>query len=147
MPRSQFGPFSLDLPGGYGLSNVFVNAPDPSGTGATGSAFAPNVVVSTESVPENTTPRAVWDAQRQLLQQAGVPSSAFDEPREVTLQDGTGALLGEQVVTSPAQDRIRQLQLCVVRDGISHLVVASHLDGAPFDRRRDEFTRVLLSFA
>lgn len=145
MSRLQLGTFSLDLPSGFTLSTVILMGPD-GGNGGDG-GYSANVVASLEQVPAGASAQDFLEAQRHGLQQAGVPKSSMEAPESVTLEDGHPALLSEQVLPSPQGDRIRQMQLTVVRDEVAHVVVASHLDGGSFERHREAFRKVLLSFA
>jgi hypothetical protein len=38
------------------------------------------------------------------------------------------------------------MQLVALKDGVAYTVIASHLDGTPFEQTRGEFRTMLLSF-
>ena len=43
-------------------------------------------------------------------------------------------------------ERVRQMQLVVIKKGIAHTTIATHLDGLSFENVRKEFRDMLLSF-
>ncbi len=43
-------------------------------------------------------------------------------------------------------ERVRQMQLVVIKNGVAHTTIATHLDGISFENVREEFRAMLLSF-
>ncbi|CAN0586422.1 unnamed protein product, partial [Laminaria digitata] len=50
------------------------------------------------------------------------------------------------IIQGAGGERVRQMQLVVIKNGIAHTTIASHLDGASFERARKEFRAMLVSF-
>ncbi len=151
--RVDFGPFSLDAPGQWTLSTVILSGPveaPPSEGLLTTKAVPPfqrNVVTTMEVVGEDETAESFLDKQAAALAAANVGPTDTTAPETVTLGDGqrTGVLT-ERVMFGPRGEKIRQMQLVFIKDGVAFTAIASHLDGAPFERVRAEFRRMLLSY-
>ncbi|MFO0727056.1 MAG: hypothetical protein U1E65_24965 [Myxococcota bacterium] len=153
MPRVQFGTFSLDAPGDWSLSTVILAGPadqNPAGgglmTAKTARSFQQNVVATAEQVDSKETPDSYVKKQIEGLRKAGVARQETAAPEKVKTQSGTEGLLTEQVVQGPGGERVRQLQLVSIKGGVAYTLIASHLDGVPFQASRATFREMLLSF-
>jgi len=153
MPRLNFGTFSVEAPGDWSLSTVIVSGPpvsDPTSKGMpTTKAVRPfqqNLILTVEQVAPGETAEAYVQKQIEGLRKANVPRKETAKPEKVALKGGHEGLLTESSVTGPAGERVRQLQLVVVRNGVAHTLIASNLDGLPYDQGRELFKKMLLSF-
>ena len=154
MPRVklEFFPhdFSLDVPEGWTLSNVIFAGPsrDPASAAEDRSArpFQRNVIVTLEQVLSEETPYDYFERQEKGLREAGVESGLVGLPEEVEFERGRKGLLLERVVVSHEGERVRQVQLMTIKDNVAFTLIASHLDGEPFDDARQEFRKILESF-
>lgn len=153
MTRVTFGTFSLDAPKAWTLSSIILAGPvdDTPGQGMlTTKAVQPfqrNLITTLEQVSPQETPEKYVDRQVQGLKEAGVPREQIGSNERVEITGGHPALLTEQVIVGAGGERVRQMQLVVIKDGIAYTVIASHLDGASFERVRGEFRSMLLSFS
>jgi hypothetical protein len=152
MTRVQFGTFSLEAPQGWTLSSVILAGPvdESPGKGMLTTkavrAFQRNLITTMERVAEKETPASYVKQQLDGLREAGVSRQEARPPEPVKLASGHEGLLTEQIILGAGGERVRQLQLVVIKDGIAHTSIASHLDGAAFEGAREEFRRLLLSF-
>jgi hypothetical protein len=55
-------------------------------------------------------------------------------------------LITEQIILGATGERVRQMQLVCIKEGVAHTVITSHLDGPPFENARKEFRAMLDSF-
>lgn len=153
MARVTFGTFSLEAPPGWSLSSVILAGPidesPPMGLLSTNVVrpFQRNLITTLEVVATTETPESYVQRQVRGLKQAGVQRYEAARPETVELQDGLTGLLTEQIIVSHEGERVRQMQLVVIIDRTAHTVIASHLDGAPFESARTEFRQLLTSIA
>lgn len=153
MPRIQIGPFSLTTPQGWTLSTVILAGPVSEPPPVRGRfdlkeerRFQRNVVATMEQVAPNDTVESYVRRQIDGLREAGVERE--EEKRErVRLDSGLEGLMTEQVVTGQQGERVHQMQLVCIKEGVAHTIIASDLDGERFEGARDEFRAILLSFA
>lgn len=153
MPRVSFGTFSMEAPSDWTLSSIVLGGPveEPPGKGMpTTKAVKPfqrNLVVTLERVGAGDTAEAYVKRQADGLKAAGFPRQEMAPPRSVALANGEDGVIVEQVIVGQGGERVRQMQLVYIRDGIAHTAIASHLDGPSFERAREEFEAMLTSFA
>ncbi len=147
----SFGTYTLDAPDSWTLQSVVLAGPvdeAPTKGMLTTKAVKPfqrNLVTTFERVDAKETLQSYLQKQAEGLRQAGVTRQEARPPETVAV-NGHQGVLTEQVV-SYGGERVHQLQLLVFKDGIAHLLIASHLDGPPFEAARNEFRSMLLSFA
>lgn len=152
MPKVSFGTFSMEAPTDWTLSSIVLAGPMDESPGQgmlTTKAVKPfqrNMIVSMERVAPSETPQSYVQRQVEGLKQAGVHRQEAAPAEVVTLSSGAEGLLVEQII-SQGGERMRQLQLVFIKDHIAHTAIGTHLDGASFERVRDEFRGMLLSFA
>ena len=152
MPRVKFGTFSLEAPDDWTLNSVILAGPvddSPQQGMLTTKAVQPfqrNLITTLEQVGPNETLEGYVQRQIDGLREAGVPRQEGRPPEKVNLEGGQEGLLTEQIIQGPDGERVRQMQLVVIKKGAAHTTIASHLDGASFERVREEFRKMLLSF-
>lgn len=152
MPRVKFGTFSLEAPNSWTLNSVILAGPvdDAPGQGMlTTKAVQPfqrNLITTLEQVSDKETPETYVKRQIDGLREAQVQRTEGRPPEQVTLKSGAKGLLTEQVIAGQGGERVRQMQLVVIKNNVAHCAIASHLDGASFEKVRDEFRNMLLSF-
>ncbi len=152
MPRVKFGTFSIEAPNNWTLNSVILAGPvdDTPGAGMlTTKAVQPfqrNMITTLEQVSPKETPETYVKRQIDGLKEAGVPRQEGNKPESVTLEGGLTGLITEQIIQGAGGERVRQMQLVVIKNGIAHTTIASHLDGASFERARKEFRAMLVSF-
>jgi hypothetical protein len=151
MPRVTLGPVSLEAPDDWTLSTVILAGPlDKNGLqeGERSSGkFQRNFVVTTEQVPADTDLEDYVRRQEEGLVEAGVETTLIGEPEDVSLAGGRAwGRLDERVIVGSDGQLVRQMQLVTLKSGIAFTMIASHLDGPPFERVRREFRDLLLSF-
>jgi hypothetical protein len=153
MARVTFGTFSLEAPEGWSLSSVILAGPvdDAPKKGLLSTKavrpFQRNLITTLEVVPDSETPESYVQRQIKGLKEAGVQRQEAAKPERIKLPDGLEGLLTEQIIVSHEGERVRQMQIVVLIDGVAHTVIASHLDGAPFESARAEFRSMLTSVA
>ena len=108
--------------------------------------FQQNVIATMEQVGKKETPESYVKRQIEGLRKAGVQRKETAPPETVTLKSGGQGLLTEQSVVGPGGERVRQMQLVSIKGGVAHTLIASHLDGAPFDVAKASFREMLTSF-
>lgn len=150
MTRVTFGTFSLDAPEGWSLSSVILSGPveEAPKLGPTTQAAPPfqrNIIATLEVVPPEVTPAMYVQRQVEGLRQAGVPRQEAAKPEKVKLDSGVEGLVTEQIIQGATGERVRQMQLVFIKDGVAHTAIASHLDGVSFEKSRVEFRKILLS--
>lgn len=149
--------FSLSIPdeiaSGWTLNSVILAGPveespvDPRMPGSQASQpFQSNIIATLEQVDDGETPESFLEKQLDGLRQANVNRREAAQPEKVTLADGTEGLLTEHVITGPAGDQVQQMQLVAIKKGVAHTLIATQLEGAPFERMRARFREILLSF-
>ncbi len=152
MPRVKFGTFSIEAPNDWTLNSVILAGPVDDSPGAgmlTMKAVAPfqrNLITTLEQVGPKETPESYVKRQIDGLKEAGVPRQEGNKPETVTLTSEQVGLLTEQIIQGAGGERVRQMQLVVIKGGIAHTAIASHLDGASFESARKQFRTMLLSF-
>src|SRR5262245_8952547 len=153
MPRTTFGPISLSLPANWPLSIVILaGPPNPPQAESRLPIKAPrpfqrNVIATMERVPSTETPYSYIQRQIKGLREAGVEWEGERPPESVKLENVVDGAITEQVITSADGDRVRQMQLVCIKENVAHTIIASQLDGPPFESVREEFRSILLSFA
>ena len=106
--------------------------------------FQRNLITTMEAVEPGETVQRFVQRQAEAL---GPARRQAAEPELVSLADGQiQGLLTEQIIRGPEGEHVRQMQLVFIRDGVAYAAIASQLDGAEFDKARDEFRSMLLSF-
>lgn len=153
MPQVSIGSYSIEAASGWSLSTVILAGPVEEQIadlgmpgGSTARPFQRNLVATMEEVPEGVTPEIYVRRQVEGLRKAGVERRQAEQPERVELAGGVNGLLTEQVITAGTGESVRQMQLVCIKQNIAYTLIASHLDGAPFRRAREEFRRMLLSF-
>jgi hypothetical protein len=153
MPRVTFGTFSLEAGADWTLSTVILAGPIDEGGGSGGMLttksvrpFQRNLVATMEEVDSSTTLESYVKRQIDGLRQAGVARQDAGKPERLKLGNGLEGLVTEQIIVGGTGERVRQMQLVCIKDGIAHTIIASHLDGAPFEAARKSFRQMLVSF-
>jgi hypothetical protein len=151
--RVRLGSFSLEATNDWTLSTVILAGPvdDVQNAAAmpTTKAVRPfqrNIVATMEQVESTMTLEAYVKRQVDGLRQAGVQRTEVAKPERVKVASAKDALITEQVIMGQTGERVRQMQLVCIKDGLAHVVIASHLDGATFEAARASFRSMLLSF-
>ncbi len=154
MPKVNFGSFSLDAPGAWTLSTVILSGPVSTDGGGKGMLttkavrpFQQNVIATMEQVGKDETPESYVQKQLDGLRKAGVQRKETAPPEKTKLASGHDALITEQSVVGPSGERVRQLQLVTIKDGVAHTLIASNLDGLPYSDSKKQFKAMLTSFA
>jgi hypothetical protein len=153
MARVTFGTFSLEAGPGWSLSSVILAGPvdetPKQGLLSTKAVrpFQRNLITTLELVPDTETPESYVARQIKGLKEAGVQRQEGAKPEKVKLPGGLEGLLTEQIIVSHEGERVRQMQMVVIIDHVAHTVIASHLDGVPFENARAEFRAMLTSVA
>ena len=154
MPRVAFGTFSLEAPRGWTLSSIILAGPVEENplaedllTTKDVQPFQRNLIATLEYVSAEETVESYVQRQIEGLRQARVVREEVKEPENVTLKSGLEGLITEQVILGVGGERVRQMQLVSIKDSIAHTLIASHLDGAPFEAVRGEFLGMLLSLS
>jgi hypothetical protein len=152
MPRVSIGPFSIDASDEWSLTTVILAGPvddNPSNQGMLSTKavrpFQQNLVATMEQVEPSETPESYVKRQIEGLRQAQVQRQETAPPERVKLKVGEG-LLTEQRVISPSGERVRQLQLVSIKNSIAYTLIATHLDGATYDKNKAKFRAMLVSF-
>jgi hypothetical protein len=148
----SFVTFSLETTADWSLSTIILAGPPDKEPPAKGmlttkvvKPFQRNLVATMEHVAPGETAESYVDRQIEGLRQAGVIRQEAGQPEKVPLAGGVEGLVTEQVILGGSGERIRQMQLVTIKDGIAHTIIVSHLDGAPFEAARSEFRKMLLS--
>lgn len=108
--------------------------------------FQSNIIVTMEQVDRRETPESYVQRQIDELRRAGVSRREAAPPQTITLSGGLEGYLTEQVITGVEGEHVHQMQLVTIKNGSAHTLIASQLDGDPFERMRDQFCDILLSF-
>ena len=108
--------------------------------------FNQNLIATMEQVDPNETAESYVQRQLEGLIQAGVQRKETAKPEAVTLENGQEALLTERSVIGPGGERVRQLQLVAIKNGVAHTLIASNLDGPTYDKCKAQFRQMLTSF-
>lgn len=151
MPRVNFGTYSLEAPETWTLSSVILAGPvdeAPARGMVSTKAVRPfqrNLITTMERVTAKETCESYLQKQLDGLREAGI-QRIEGKPAEKVTVGGVPGLLTEQIIPGPGGERVRQMQLIAIKDGIAHVAIASHLDGVPFESARAEFRHMLLSF-
>lgn len=154
MARVGFGSFSLEVNEGWSLSSVILAGPPDAETPGLGMPttkavrpFQRNLVATLERVADSDTAEQYVERQVQGLKAAGVPRREVNAPKNVTLgAEKLAGLITEQEITGPGGERVQQIQLVCIKNGVAHTIIASHLAGAQFEGARAEFEAMLNSF-
>jgi hypothetical protein len=144
----DLGSFALKAPPQWQIASlILVGPPDAPGAGGPGvqGNFQQNLVVVSERIEGNETLQAYVQKQTGKLQEQGALHRPPGPLEKVTLSGGREAVIFEHVVLGPSGEKVRQMQLISLKDGMLHAMIASHLDGLPFESRRDEFRGMLTS--
>jgi hypothetical protein len=152
MPRVTLGSFSVDAPADWTLSTVILAGPVEDQPEATGllttrvvRPFQRNLVATMEQIDPGVTAESYVKRQIEGLRQAHVVREDVGEPETVLLAGGIKGLVTEQIIIGGTGERVRQMQLLTIKDGVAHTIILSHLDGKPFEAVRSEFRKMLLS--
>lgn len=151
--RVRLGSFSLAAVNGWTMTTVILAGPVddvPPGAGMPTTkavrAFQRNLVATMEQVEPTLTLEAYAKRQIDGLRQAGVQRTEIGKPERVKLPRGREGLIIEQIILGAGGERVRQLELICIKDGLAHTLIASHLDGVAFEGARKSFRSILLSF-
>jgi hypothetical protein len=154
MPRLSIGPLSIEVPDLWTLSTVILAGPVTDQQPSTGMLRTPavrpfqrNLVASMERVGPGVTAESYVRRQIEGLRAAEVARQEAREPEKVKLSGGLEGLITEQVILGAGGERVRQMQLVSIKDGVAYTLITSHLDGTPFEAVRQEFREMLLSFS
>jgi hypothetical protein len=153
MPRKAFDDFSLELPDTWTLQTMILAGPKEESpedaafpTAQAPPGFRENLVLTRELVGPDETPESYVRRQLfELVVKAGMSRREGASPEPVRLASGLDGLLTEQVVHSPTGERVRQMQLVCIKNGVAITAIISQLDGPPFQRARASFRTMLLS--
>lgn len=152
MPRISIGPFSLDVRKNWTLSSVILAGPpeektsdDEERAGGDSRPFQRNLIATMERVKAEETPKTYVDRQLEGLWKAGV-EQYLGEEKPVTLVGRLKGLMNDWVIVDSGGERVRQMQLVCIKEGIAYTLIASDLDGERFEAVRQEFEEMLLSF-
>ncbi len=152
MPKVKFGTFTLEAPPNWTLNSVILAGPvdeAPPGAGMlTTKAVQPfqrNVITTLEQVGPGETAEGYVAAQQRGLDAENVGRKETRPPEKVKV-GGLDGLLTEQTISGMGGERVRQMQLVVIKNGVAHTTIATHLDGISFENVREEFRAMLLSF-
>jgi hypothetical protein len=152
MPRVTFGTFSVEAPSDWKPSTVVLVGPVEDQPLAQGmlttrvaTPFQRNLVATMEQIDPGVTAESYVNRQIESLRKAHVAREQVGEPEVVRLAGGIEGLVTEQIIVAPTGERVRQMQLVTIKDGVAHTIVASHLDGASFEAVRSEYRNMLLS--
>jgi hypothetical protein len=152
MPRVTFGTFSIEAGDDWTLSTVILAGPidEPPTQGLVSTKavrpFQQNIVATMEQVEPSMTLENYVKRQIAGLKEAGVQRQDAGKPERLKLASGKDGLVTEQIIIGGSGERVRQMQLVCIRDGVAYTVIASHLDGASFEGARTSFRSMLLSF-
>ena len=153
MPLVSIGPLSIEAPQSWMLSSVILAGPPDPPTSDPAlrwtkppRPFQRNLIATLERIGPAETPESYVNRQIKGLREAGVVREEVRPSETVALQGGYAGLLTEQVILSAEGERVRQMQLVILKDDCAYTLIASHLDGAPFEAVRAEFREMLLSF-
>jgi hypothetical protein len=153
MPRITFGSFSLEASGDWTLSTVILAGPvdeSPKEGLLTTKGVRPfqrNLVATMEEIEAGTTLEAYVKRQIDGLKAAGVSRQDAGKPERIKLGNGLDGLITEQIIVGGTGERVRQMQLVCIKSGVAHTIIASHLDGGPFEGARKSFRAMLVSFS
>jgi hypothetical protein len=151
MPRVSIGPFSLDIQEDWTLSTVILAGPeeetskDNERAGDEPRPFQRNLVATMERVKPEQTLESYVERQLAGLWEAGV-EQYLGEQRRVQVGSDLPGLMNEWVLVGGRGERVRQMQIVCIKEGVAYTLIASHLDGEPFKAARQEFEEMLLSF-
>ena len=141
------GNFNLPTPEGWHMASlILVGPPDAANQNAPGQAggFQQNLVVVSEMVDAEETTEAYVKKQTQKLKEQNALHRPPGPLEPVTLAGGRAAVLFEHVVLGPGGEKVRQMQLISVNSGSVYALIASHMDGLPFEAQREAFRAILL---
>jgi hypothetical protein len=154
MLRLSFGAFSLEVASDWTLSTVILTGPVEKAppdmrvlSVMPPKQFQQNIVVTMEQVSASETPEGYAKKQLEGLLKAGVSRLGAAPPERVKLNSGLDGLLTDQVIMGAEGQWVHQIQLMSIKDGTAFTVIASQLDGEPYQRVRDTFRKILLSFS
>jgi hypothetical protein len=152
MPRISIGPFSLNVREDWTLSTVIFAGPpeektsdDAEQAGGDSRPFQRNLIATMERVEPEETPKSYVERQLGGLWKAGV-EQYLDEEKQVPLGGNLQGLTNEWMIVGSGGERVRQMQLICIKEGVAYTLIASDLDGEPFEAARQEFKEMLLSF-
>jgi hypothetical protein len=152
MPNISLGPFSLDVPVDWSLRTLILAGPVDKKLATVGTErfssrpFQRNIVVTIERVEGAETVESYVQHQIDGLRRARIQRWEKANPEQVSLPNGLSGLLTEQVIVGPENDRVRQMQLVIIKNRLAYTLVASHLEGDLFEESRQDFRKMLLSF-
>ena len=150
MAHISVGSFNITTPAGWQVASlILVGPPDmahPSSPGQQG-MFQQNVVVVTEPVEDNETVEAYVKKQTEKLKEQNALHRPPGPLEKVTLAGGRTGVLFEHVVLGPGGEKVRQMQLVSLSGGFAHALIASHMDGLPFESQRESFRGILTTVA
>lgn len=153
MPRINFGSFSLDAPSSWSLTTIILQGPavedDMSKgmlTAKKSKPFNQNLIATMEPVSDSETAESYVKRQTEGLIQAGVQRTETAKPETVKLSSGLEGLITERSVIGPGGERVRQLQLVTIKNGVAHTLIASNIDGLTYDKHKAQFKEMLSSF-
>jgi hypothetical protein len=146
----DLGSFAVTAPPKWQIASLILVGPPDSPKGPGGPAgmqgnFQQNLVVVSELIEKTETLQSYVQKQTSKLQQQGALHRPPGPMEKVNLGEGREAVLFEHVVLGPSGEKVRQMQLMTLRSGMLHALIASHLDGLPFEAQRESFRSMLKS--
>lgn len=147
----KFGDFQLDIPKDWTLSSIILTGPNPSRkdlpqTKFRTLSFRKNLVFTSERVDNEVTADSYLQKQAKGLIDAGVQHKSIIL-EEVFLENNIRGILTEQLVIGPGGEYVQQMQLVCVNNGMAYTLVTSDLAGEPYEKAKEEFKELLLSFS
>jgi hypothetical protein len=153
MSRINIGSFSIDTPSEWSLTTLILSGPvveDKMSKGMLTTKqsrpFQQNIIATMEPVSSGETAQSYVMRQLDGLRNAGVQRNETAKPETLKLENGQDGYLTEQSVVGPSGERVRQLQLVSIKDGVAHTIIASNLDGDAYAKSKAEFRKMLISF-
>lgn len=139
------GRFALDPPPGWQVASLILLGPPDAGAAGAAGPFQQNVVVVCEKLGEEETLEGYVARQTQKLKEQGAMSLPPGPMEKVPMGGERRAVMFEHVVLGPQGEKVRQMQLVTLKDKNLHALIASHLDGLPFEAARETFSALLRS--
>ena len=149
--QAALSPVQVALPETWRLQQLVVTGPVEGDSlsapkQAKASQFQQNLVIMSEPVTTGETAETYRQKQQERLKELGVTPREAARPEQLELSGGIPGLLTEQVLTGPNGEKVRQMQLCLIKGSVAYTLTASHLDGMLFECGREQFRAMLLSF-
>ena len=143
----DLGSFALKAPPKWQIASlILVGPPDaPGATPGVQGNFQQNLVVVSEMIEKGESLQSYVQKQTSKLQQQGALHRPPGPMEKLSMGEGREAVIFEHVVLGPSGEKVRQMQLMTLKGGMLHALIASHLDGLPFESQRESFRSMLQS--